>query len=216
MFCSAITAVCYGLHGNTVSTLTCDTPRRRHPHTRASAASSWYVQKVIASSDNWMVTYSAPSWCSPCKWYQSTLKRVAFLLRHDNIKVGWVNCDKARDLCVQRQIREYPTTVLLLKDNVESHSSSSSGHDQCNSSATKRTVVAPSRGSMVHESVDTVSWVRSQLPERSNDPAVVKVLSNFYGKYDPGSKSVADLKAISSKCVLSRISIIHHFCCRAQ
>lgn len=71
----------------------------RFPNKVTKLNADTYKKRVLNGKNTWLVAYSAPSWCAPCRAYQSTLRRIAYLLRHDNLKVGWLDCDSNKETC---------------------------------------------------------------------------------------------------------------------
>ena len=64
----------------------------------------------------WMVTYSCPSWCRPCKNFRPVQKQIANLLANHSghVRIAHVECDRNRRFCDQQGIRSYPTVNLYL------------------------------------------------------------------------------------------------------
>ena len=158
------------------------------PNKVTKLTSETYRKRVQNGKNTWLVTYSAPAWCAPCRAYQSTLRRIAYLLRHDNLKVGWLDCDTDKPLCNSAGITAYPTTLLHSRGGtvVESEALSHSANATVSKASNQDTV-------------DTVAWVRENLPPMRGDTEVVSVLKAFYNKFDPGTKSLTELHAISCK-----------------
>ncbi len=77
------------------------------------------------------------SWCEPCKQFSPTVD--AFAEEHEEIKVGKVNVDEARDLAFQFRVMGIPT-LLLFKDGEK---------------------VASSTGVLTQEELD--AWVKENL-----------------------------------------------------
>eukprot|EP00039_Didymoeca_costata_P030545 m.30125 g.30125 ORF g.30125 m.30125 type:complete len:1330 (-) comp8173_c0_seq1:95-4084(-) len=146
-------------------------------------SSETYKKKVAKGSKPWLVVYTNPTHCAPCKLYQHTLRRVAYLLRHDNVKVGYIDCDKYKELCDMNGVEQYPTVLLHQKDSSE-HAARNLNVDSNR----------PSRLAM-----ETVAWVRENIPAATGNRNVVAVLTAFYEKFDPGSKSISEMHALSAK-----------------
>ena len=77
------------------------------------------------------------SWCEPCKQFSPTVD--TFAEEHEEIKVGKVNVDEARDLAFQFRVMGIPT-LLLFKDGEK---------------------VASSTGVLTREELD--AWVKENL-----------------------------------------------------
>jgi len=71
-----------------------------------------FQDEVIDSPDVWLVTFSAGSWCPPCQFVKSAVRRTSFRLK-GFVKVGTVNCDENKELCGKEGISYYPAFKLF-------------------------------------------------------------------------------------------------------
>ena len=86
---------------------------------------------------------------------------------------------------------EYPTIYLHPKDNAVLANDEKRDVGLAMPNASYRVTT--------HDAMETVGWVRQQVPPVRGDEGVVAVLAAFYEKFDPGAKSEVELHAISSK-----------------
>jgi thioredoxin-like negative regulator of GroEL len=68
---------------------------------------SAFASSVLASTEPWLVDFSAGAWCGPCTAAKSRLKSLATQLER-RVKVGLVDCDMHRDFCMSSGIGYYP------------------------------------------------------------------------------------------------------------
>jgi len=68
----------------------------------------------VSAAVAWMVTYSCPRWCGPCKNFQPKQKQMAYALQKDLVKVAHIDCDDNRDFCNNQGIQAYPTVFLYI------------------------------------------------------------------------------------------------------
>eukprot|EP00040_Diaphanoeca_grandis_P016565 m.85643 g.85643 ORF g.85643 m.85643 type:complete len:1340 (-) comp25887_c0_seq1:274-4293(-) len=139
--------------------------------------------KVVQDTTvNWLVLYTSSTNCTQnsdlCTSYEDTHRRVAYLLRYEDVKVGSLDCSKFRTECDDTHISEYPTILLYVRPTEH-----------------QTTIV----NIPVLSVSATVSWVRNYLPPIATDTHVSEVLHYFYQRYDPACKSPYELEAISNK-----------------
>ena len=109
-----------------------------------------------------------------------------------------------RTSCLSTCLQAYPTSLLHQKGGGSDAKDSSSSASSSSSSGDSSAVTTTSKNATIskatsHEAVETVSWVREHLPPMRGDSEVVAVLKAFYDKFDPNTKSLTELHAISCK-----------------
>ena len=78
-----------------------------------------YEKEVMQSEDIWCVTFSALSFCQPCKMLHPVLESVAKNNKVPEVKFGTVATeDKGLNFSTSMQIRGVPTTHVMHKGKI--------------------------------------------------------------------------------------------------
>jgi thiol-disulfide isomerase/thioredoxin len=83
-----------------------------NPATVKLSAKNW-EEKVLKSTDLWIVDFTAGAWCGPCTQLKTTLRDVAHELK-GIARVGLVDCEGTGSaLCEQYNIESYPAVFAF-------------------------------------------------------------------------------------------------------
>ena len=78
-----------------------------------------YQKEVMESDDIWSVTFSALSYCAPCKSLHEVLKHITQNDKLPGVKFGTVAIeDKGLNLSTSMNIKGVPTTHVFFKNKI--------------------------------------------------------------------------------------------------
>lgn len=71
--------------------------------------------KVLDGTSHWHVLYTTSNFCESCETHEFRQRRAAYLLRHEAVKFGVVDCQRHAELCRKQYITSFPAVLLYVK-----------------------------------------------------------------------------------------------------